>query len=668
MVRMRSSYNHRTLLRSDVSMVRVGKSYNTELDRLASTYAWAIAAPAEVLCGAIPSAGPLPLIAVGSGGSFTAAEFAVAVHREYTSEFAMAMTPTQAVATPQSLRTAAVLLLSAGGKNPDVLGALPRLVGREPRRLLVLCARTGSPLAKLAADYPFIDFAEFDLPSGKDGFLATNSLLASGVLLLRAYASAYGSRPPLPDTFSTLLGDELGTRAIEELHQRCRTLWERRTLVVLYGPETHAAAVDLESKFTEAALGATQLADYRNFAHGRHHWLAKRGDESGILAMMTDGDREIAEPLLAVIPPGIPVVRLRASGHGAAACLAALAKVFVVVGSAGIARGIDPGNPGVPAFGRKIYHMRAFEPEEALTSTVPAGEAVAIERKSGLTVATLLAQGRLDKWRASYREFVDRLTTAAFRAVVLDYDGTLCDEAHRFEPLSAAVSSQLNRLLDDGAVIGVATGRGKSVKQALRGAIDERLWGQVVVGYYNGGDIGLLTDGARPDGSDTVVGVLSAIANALRNDSQLRELGKLTFRRQQITIEPGPETHGDELWGLLQHRLYSLDVPGVVALRSSHSIDVVAPGTSKRAVVERVRQITGIAVGTPVLCVGDRGRWPGNDFSLLTGPYSLSVDEVSPDPKSCWNLARPGQRGVEVTIGYLKLLVVTTVGLRLKLE
>ena len=43
----------------------------------------------------------------------------------------------------------------------------------------------------------------------------------------------------------------------------------------------------------------------------------------------------------------------------------------------------------------------------------------------------------------------------------------------------------------------------------------------------------------------------------------------------------------------------------------------------------------------------------GNDFALLHGPYSLSVDEVSLEPSSCWNLAMPGSRGVQALHWYL---------------
>lgn len=648
----------------------VGKRYARELDGLAGTYSWAIGASVDILSRSVRSISSLPLLAVGSGGSFTTAQFAAAVHREYTSGLATALTPLEAVETPQSLRKAGVLVLSGRGRNPDVLGAFRRIVAREPRRVMVLCGSADSPLARLALERPFVDVSCFDLPLGKDGFLATNSLLASCILLLRAYASAYGTICALPDSFAELLGDDGPPgRTQAEIDGRCQALWKRPTLIILYGPETYPAAVDLESKFTEAALGSTQLADYRNFAHGRHHWIAKRGADTGVLAIISDGDRKVAESTLALLPRRIPAVRVSASGRGAIACLAALAKIFMVTGSAGAARGIDPGDPGVPAFGRRIYHMRALGPDESLMSPVQAREAVAIERKSGLTITGLSAQDRLDDWRLFYGDFVRRLTATTFHGVVFDYDGTLCDEAHRFEPLSPAIGRQLNRLLHAGVVLGVATGRGKSVRQTLRAVIDRTLWPRVVVGYYNGGDIGSLDQDDRPDSSDLVDDTLKPIAEALLQDTRFVQYATVTLRRPQITIESRPEARWEGLWDLLLHFVYGREqasAPGVVALRSTHSIDLVAPGVSKRAVVEAVRGHLQIDVRgeIAILCIGDRGRWPGNDFSLLTTPYSLSVDEVSPDPHSCWNLTAPGRRGVDGTLEYLRYLTKTESALR----
>ncbi|MGD5648131.1 hypothetical protein QUS91_22645, partial [Xanthomonas citri pv. citri] len=99
-------------------------------------------------------------------------------------------------------------------------------------------------------------------------------------------------------------------------------LWGRSTTVVLHSPNARVGAIDLESKFTEAAIGNLHYADWRNFAHGRHHWLAKRRRESAIIALIGD-DEPLAERTLALIPDDIPVSRLRLPGPPEAASLGA---------------------------------------------------------------------------------------------------------------------------------------------------------------------------------------------------------------------------------------------------------------------------------------------------------------------------------------------------------
>jgi hypothetical protein len=66
-----------------------------------------------------------------------------------------------------------------------------------------------------------------------------------------------------------------------------------------------------------------------------------------------------------------------------------------------------------------------------------------------------------------------------------------------------------------------------------------------------------------------------------------------------------------------------------------------------------------------VLRIGDRARWPGNDFALLASPHGLSADEVSPDPGAAWNFAPAGHRGAQATLGYLRQLSPIQGALRL---
>ena len=100
-----------------------------------------------------------------------------------------------------SSSTSAVFLLTAGGKNPDVLGASPQ--ARGPRATPAACPPARA-LARLFPGWPQSrGCRRVRRPSREEaGFLATNSLLASAVLLVRAYAAAHSAPLPCPRLFN----------------------------------------------------------------------------------------------------------------------------------------------------------------------------------------------------------------------------------------------------------------------------------------------------------------------------------------------------------------------------------------------------------------------------------------------------------------------------------
>ena len=63
--------------------------------------------------------------------------------------------------------------------------------------------------------------------------------------------------------------------------------------------------------------------------------------------------------------------------------------------------------------------------------------------------------------------------------------------------------------------IGIATGRGKSVRKSLQKALPATLWDRVVVGYYNGAEIGMLGDDTCPDDSKVAGPELMDVAKRL---------------------------------------------------------------------------------------------------------------------------------------------------------
>lgn len=280
----------------------MGKPYWLDLENLSSTFVWAHEAKIEDFQRAVRLAVGSRLISIGSGGSYSAAAFASFLHDQYTGKAAQTVTPLLA-ARMRGTREAGVYLLSAGGRNPDALGVCRALVDLEPPAMGVLCLRSNSPLGRLCKKYEFIGCTEVDVPSGKDGFVATNSLVAFAVLLNRAYATCTSATCDAKLTLNGLLaGTSTLKEWIRDLRQASRPLWQRDHLLVLYGSGVAQAAVfDIESKFSEAAIGSVQITDFRNFAHGRHHWLDKRQAETAVLAFSTPEDRELADRTLQLL-------------------------------------------------------------------------------------------------------------------------------------------------------------------------------------------------------------------------------------------------------------------------------------------------------------------------------------------------------------------------------
>ena len=531
----------------------------------------------------------------------------------------------------------------------------------EPNCLLVACACKGSPLSKIAYQYEYVNMFEFELPTKRDGFLATNSLLAFSILFTRAYNRIFNTAEGLPkELWQLIAGISSTDKFLEQIGSKLEELLDRKYIVALYGQSTMPAALDLESKFTEAALGVIQLADYRNFAHGRHHWLAKHGNNTAVLSLSSDRDTELSQKTLALLPTHIPRAEFSFSGSYNVSSIAALVTVFHIVGLAGKARGIDPGRPGVPQFGRRIYSLR---PSKLLASgRRPNIMSASIARKVCASPGMLGEVDRLKHWRNAYKSFMRDIKKTSFSAIVFDYDGTLCDRKNRFGTLTEDIAEELIRLLEAGIAIGVATGRGKSARQALREVIPIQYWHRLLLGHYNGSDCGLLADDNHPDGTEVPSPELASIADILSNDDWIIRATSINVRKSQITIGLNNKVPFESLWSHVNEIVHQHSSPGTRVVTSSHSIDVLAPGVSKKHLVSMVKTRYCDTQSFHVLVIGDQGCWPGNDFELLSEPLSLSVDRVSSSKTTCWNIAPAGIRGKQATLYYLRFIEVTEDG------
>ena len=627
------------------------QAYRAELTNLDEAYRTAREFDVAPLCEAIERWADRPMLMVGSGGSFSMATLAAGLHECATGQVARAITPLEAVSKDH--RRAGLACFSASGRNRDIITAFRASAVREMEPLSALVLAQRAPLQELQAKFSYADVVCMGHPSFKDGFLAVASLVASSILLVRAYRAVFGhSQNCFPETVAELVHDATSFPNPDGIREEARRMMRKRDYAsVLYSPELAAAAVDLESRFVEAALGPLHTADMRNFGHGRHFWMARKAQATCVFALISEKQNRLGEQTLALLPKEAATMPIYFRGAADLQAVAGLIAGLFVTESAAELAGVDPGKPGVPAFGRKLYNLK---PILERSTQADLNQAAALRRKGV----------RLDDpfWASSYREALRTINSSRYEALVVDYDGTLCDTRRRTEPISAEIADELSRLVKEGAVLGLATGRGLSAAVQLRASLPPCLHDRVLVGYYNGAAIRRLTD--RDDPAITVPCAATALVDALEGDPMFS--GRVRSNSVQISIGVARGTRMEAAAAQVILLMRGNGVDGEV-LTSGHSVDVCLAGQSKEDLVRAVRTSFGLGQG-PVLRIGDRGRHPGNDWKLLDSSHGLSVHEVSGHPIHCWALAPAGAMGVQATAHYLRGLRWSSSGGRMKLS
>ncbi len=599
----------------------MGKPLYNDMEHVAKTLHWAVEeADITAVASYLATISDKPLLAIGSGGSYSAAHFLARLHQFTCHKPAQALTVLeyiQGIALPDH----AVCMLSAGGGNIDALRSWNLAIERDHSRLAALVMQPHSKLEEAAKHTGGTVFS-FDIPGGKDGFLATNSLLGTCALLLRGVGYQSDNHEKI--------SQNVHLKAKEELLARGDWL-------VLSGGWAWPAAIDLESKCSEAALARILLSDLRNFGHGRHVWLAKRPETSAVVVLSTPDERQLVKRTLDQIPDTIPRLVLESDTSGPWATIKLLTDVLELVRQLGTRFDWDPGRPGVPRFGEKIYHLG---PVGLISRHKTSPESVWLQRKQN---AMGLPKEAGEALKPALKNFLSGLEQTRFSALVLDYDGTLCEPEARFKAMSPAIAAELNRLLAAGLQVGIATGRGKSVAKCLCEAIDPAFHKQVFVAYYNGAILCCLSEPVPEQGDELHPEIKAAMEILLP-----LKLEKLEERKHQIsiTVRGG---NIPRLCSTLRNLLAS--VPDIKIFHSQHSVDILAPTGEKlniyQALTERGK----------VLAIGNCGNPGGNDEELLNTPLALSCHASSTNPNTGWHLGLPGRYFSRATLGYLRALL-----------
>lgn len=636
----------------------LGKPYSDELDAFADTYHWAakqdVARLGHFLNRWIGDYG----VVVGSGGSYSAA-VVVALFRELAHH-----SPT-AAATPLELSAVLkrlsprVLMLSAEGKNRDILAAA-RAAEQADLASAALTLTLSNPLLDLAGGNHALRAFAFQMDWVKDGYLATNSLLATVFLLYRAL---FGDHD-FEHSVGPLLDRRLLAKRREEL-SRLPGLDDvrRQGLLVVHSANAKAFAIDLESKLAESALAAVQITDLRQFAHGRHLQLAFRTPPPFVVMVTTREERPLAVATAKLLPQSERCWALELQGDREQD-LAIVGLIDAMFLTEALAKGAshDPGQPLVPEFGRAIH---ALDPVVLLRSDIAEASRLelAARRKLAAGGPTTNASEHPEVLQAA-ADYAARLTSARIKSIVCDFDGTLCRAENRFEGMDPAHVEQVSALIRQGLTFAIATGRGGSLHDALRAAFEPELYGSIVVGYYSGAVIARLDEVFQQPAPNPEFGALwswlksSAYGHLCKPLSELSRGGQFSMRlrsaqqcaRLQVAIRHWLDRSGRPDW-----RVFS----------SGHSVDVLDARTSKCMVVEKLATELGLDPQSEILRLGDSGQENGNDFELLGEGLSLSCERVSFGLDSCWNFGAAGNNQAEVTMAYLRALVPADGGFRL---
>lgn len=611
------------------------ESYEAELGHLDATYGAARASEPSDLRDAVHAVLHLPTWYVGNGGTMAVAQFAAELHNRATGLPATATTSLGFINSRIAARSALVVI-SAGAKHPDTTAAVRAALERRIRQVILVTERDASDLSGPLAD-PRVQVVTLSRPGPRDGFLATNSVLN----IATAFAAVHSAGTKLPKKLPSLVAD--GPAPIREGDD----------LVVLAAVGTWPAATDLETRLVETGLAGVQKTDFRNFAHGRHLGLSRTMDHVTVVALSDDDSHALAEATLDLIPATVPVQHLTSRLNGPAACLDLLVQSMRLVAQIAAGTGLDPARPSVPAFGRRLYHL---DSRRHLDSGV---EYPALFRK--LDAASIPATDqniqRLHRARARWQEAVE---STPISGVVLDYDGTVCTTAGRFEPPGPKVQECILRLLEQGIEVGFASGRGRSLLAGLQDWIPPHLQTHVYLGMYNGAVRGRLDQNSllEPHGDGPFTGhETKRFINALK--SRLEPIGAaITIRPHQISVEP--RFHLGNTQAVLVAATEVVQAHNATSpihlktVASAHSADIIPIEISKNL-------LRGELAGGPkqgsILAIGDQGEPAGNDFELLAADkLTLSVDAVSGDPTRCWNLANNDEHGPALLVRYLSAI------------
>lgn len=603
----------------------MGKPFAEEIDYLPCAIDWALKQNIKLLKTVVEGNSARQLIVIGSGGSFTAAAFLAFIHERHYLNLSRAITPLEFIAQPIAPSPdKAIAFISAEGKNKDILSAVKQAQFFRSSNFAISLT-THNPLGELLDASGLGTFVSYQMPWNKDGFLATNSLISTMVLIARAYSVdeniVKNELSLIDSTWITECRKKLKSDLFKANYQFSSPI------IILHGQRGKVAALDIESKLAEASLATCQIVDFRQFAHGRHLQLSSENNLPLVIALVSPEDLELSNATLEIFPKNVRTISFMIPASPILSEIVGTVYSILLTEALANMVSLDPGQPEVSEFGNKIHNFDLMELVQIKTPDIP----LPILNKFGPINST-----DTPKYVGYGYEFCEKLEKASFKAIVCDFDGTFCDTARRFDGIDKKLLPEIVRLISAGIKIGFASGRGDSLYKELRANLHESIWPNIILGLYSGSSIFMLSDALPEVKSDER---FDELIEWLKNLGLLSQLNtKARVDGGQLGLRIANQSARTRTLAAINYWLKINKKIGWRAFCSSHSIDVLNENIGKNIVVESMGKFANAIVNSEILKLGDSGDFEGNDFELLNQGLSLSVNTVSSLKDTCWNL------------------------------
>lgn len=203
-----------------------------------------------------------PLVTTGSGGAESVADFAALLYGARGGVGTAVSPYTLNSYSDAALKTAKLLLVSAGGHNNDIAFAAKRALDVNPVESASFTLSQGERNEVRKLFLKASSELSLDIPGTRthDGFVSTGTPLMFFALLCRAFNP----------------GCELGKYS--------------------------GMPLNLEGKLTESGLATAMVSDYRNYCHGRFIFTSNHLEDSAVVMLVSPRERDIVERTRKFLP------------------------------------------------------------------------------------------------------------------------------------------------------------------------------------------------------------------------------------------------------------------------------------------------------------------------------------------------------------------------------